>query len=94
MAKHYVGEIGTLIVLTADSSISTASGVKLFIQKPDATIHEWTATVASGLYITHTVSNGEFDQAGKYSAQPWIALSGGWSGYGETSEFEVYKRFC
>lgn len=92
MAKHYVNEIGTQIIVEATSDISAASGVYLYIQKPDSTIEQWDATIVSGIYIVHTVVAGEFDLAGKYSVQPWIAMSG-WSGYGDTDEFEIYKRF-
>ena len=93
MSKHYIGEIGTRIIVKADSDISSASGVFLYVQKPNSSVETWSGTIESGVYITHIVQAGEFDQTGTYSVQPWVAMSG-WSGYGETDEFKVYKRFC
>jgi hypothetical protein len=95
MAKHYVGEIGTQVIIEFDSDISAASGVWMETKKPDGvTIEVWGSAVVSGIYVVHTVESGDFDQAGQYSVQPYIALSGGWSGYGETSIFEIHKKFC
>jgi hypothetical protein len=92
--KHYVGEIGTEILIEADSDISAASGVWMEVKKPDGiTIEEWSATIVSGIYIQHIVEAGDFDQAGEYSVQPYIAMSG-WAGYGETDTFKVHKKFC
>jgi hypothetical protein len=91
--KHYVGELGTEVLIEANSDITSASGVYLSVKKPDSTVEEWDAVVVSGYWLRHIVQSGDFDQAGEYSVQPWIAVSG-WSGYGETDTFRIHKRFC
>lgn len=93
MSKHYVGEIGTEIIIEADSDISAASGVYLNVKKPDGTIVEWDGSVVSGIYIRYISQSGDFDQAGEYSVQPNVALSG-WAGPGDTDTFTIHKLFC
>ena len=91
--KHYVGEIGTEIIVEANSDISAASGMYLYVKKPDGTMAQWDAVVVSGVYLRHISESGDFDQAGEYSVMPFAALSG-WAGYGETDTFTIHKLFC
>jgi len=92
--KHYINEIGTRIaVKTTGLAIRDYDPVSLRVKKPDGTMCEWSATLVSGVYIQHTVIDGDFDQPGKYSVQPYVATSG-WSGVGETSTFDIYRYYC
>jgi len=91
--KSYVGDIGTEIIVDVGCDITDATEHKLLIKKPDLTEEEWTPTSIFGTqYLTYTVADGDFDQAGKYKLQAWVKTPDGeW--YGETAEFRVYDEF-
>lgn len=91
MAKHYVGEYGTLITVNCVSTIVTASPVALIVRKPDHTRAVWTPTITSGSTLGYTTVSGDFNLVGRYSLQASLTV-GGWAGKGETAEFDVYEK--
>ena len=93
MSKHYIGEIGTRLLMELESEISTYDSLYLNIKKPNNDIEHGDAVIVSGIYIEHIVASGDFDQKGIYIAQPFIAMSG-WSGLGDSDTFEIHSRYC
>jgi len=90
--KHYIGEIGTDIIVDCGQDITGATNTELVVKKPDGSIVTWTATIYNTNYLKYTTVSGDFDQAGTYRLQASLTLSG-WTGYGETSEFIIYDRY-
>jgi len=91
LAKHYVGEWGTQITVNCVATITTADPVALLVRKPDNTRVVWIPTVNSATALVYTTVAGDFNKEGKYSLQASIT-AGGWRGYGETAEFQVYEK--
>jgi len=92
--KHYIGEIGTRVLIEVENSeIESYDSLYLNVKKPDGTTEKWDAIVVSGIYILHTAASGDFDQAGTYYIQPYVSMSG-WSGLGETDTFEIHRYYC
>ncbi len=90
--RHYVGEIGTVILLDTSANISAATNKYIKCKKPDGTIVSWTATVAETTKLSYTTIAGDFNQAGMYRVQASLTLSG-WSGLGETALFKILEAF-
>jgi hypothetical protein len=90
--KIYVGDIGTVIDLDCGVDITSATDQKIKVKKPDDTEEDWTASIQGTDTLRHVVTSGEFDQAGRYYFQAYIA-SPTWTGKGETVEKEVFAKF-
>jgi len=93
MGKHYVGDVGTIIMVDCGTTISGATGLILNVKKPDGTTVEWSATIDGTDYLKHTTISTDFDQAGLYYLQASLTISG-WAGLGETAEFMVYAVYA
>lgn len=91
MAKHYVGEWGTDIMVNCVATINSASPVRLLVRKPDNTRAVWSPSINSASALLYTTVAGDFNLEGRYSLQASITV-GGWAGYGETVEFMVYEK--
>ncbi len=92
MAKLYIGDIGTLIEIDLGENISTASGLKLEVEKPDNTRVEWTPTLYGTNYLRYTTVSGDLNVAGRYGINPTFTL-GTWIGRCDTVFFEVHSRY-
>jgi len=90
--KHYVGEIGTAIIVNCGEDISTASIHNLRVKKPDGTEVIWNASVYNTNYLKYLIVTGDLDQAGNYEIQAYIEM-GGWKGWGETAFFMVSNKY-
>jgi len=90
--KHYIGEIGTEIIVDMQCDISMASGCLFYVKKPNGSVVTWDAQIYGTHSLRHIVQSGELDQAGRYLLQPYIEVSG-WKGFGNTCNFEVSRRF-
>lgn len=90
--KHYVGEIGTEILLDTKVDIIAATATKVKCKKPDGTIVEWAATIKETTILSYTTAAGDLDQAGMYRVQASLTL-GSWSGSGETASFKILEAF-
>jgi len=87
--KHYVGEIGTVIMVDCGTDISTAINTKLKVIKPDKTTTvEWNATIDGTNNLKYTSVAGDFDQAGRYELYASLTY-GGWTGLGDEAEFFI-----
>ena len=89
---HYVGEENTLFYVDCGIDVSASVGAKVFLQRPDGTVAEKTATPTiyngSPDFVFFRVARGDFNQAGKYSGQVWMQV-GAWSGWGRPFAIEV-----
>ena len=92
MTKHYVGEIGTVIIVDCGVDITGATPTTIKVKKPDGTEVEWTATIYDSNYLKYTTISGDFDQSGTYVLQASLTLTG-WIGLGDVATFEVYSAF-
>lgn len=90
--KHYVGEIGTEILLDTGVTITGATETKIKCEKPDGTLVDWTATIKETTKLTYLTVANDFNQSGLYKVQASLTLSG-WTGLGETATFKVYDAF-
>lgn len=96
MEKHYVGEIGSIILLNTEQDLSSAVSVKVKLTKPDGTILTLDASTYAidnkRYYVKYTTKLGDLDVPGKYQIQPYVAFIN-WQGHGKTEEFRVYPLF-
>jgi hypothetical protein len=90
--KHYVGEYGTAIYVNCGQDISGASDIKIFIERPDGSILQKTATVevfqGSNNYVMFMIEDGDFNQIGTYTGQVQLVL-GPWRGKGREFTIDV-----
>jgi hypothetical protein len=92
MAKYYVGDIGTEIIVDCGTAIGGATNLKLKVKKPDSTEVEWTATIDGTDNLKYTTVSGDFNLSGTYFLQAALTLSG-WSGLGESAQFIVHDPY-
>jgi hypothetical protein len=95
--KHYVGEIGTEVIIDCGQDITAATNTSIAVLKPDGTTTSWTPaniyTISGATrYLRYVTVAGDFDQAGIYEAQASLTL-GSWTGLGETTSFVIYDTF-
>jgi hypothetical protein len=95
-AKHYVNEVGSIIIVNTGVDLTTATATQIRVKKPDGTVAVYDADVytisGSPNYLKYTTLTGDLDQAGKYLVQPYVVFPT-WQGYGETSYFIVNNLF-
>jgi hypothetical protein len=90
--QHYVGEIGTRVIVDCGQPLTTATEVSLDVLKPDGTSVVWAATVHETNYLLHATVEGDFDIPGRYSLQSFVKTADGeWPG--NTATFVVKDRF-
>jgi hypothetical protein len=90
--RHYVGNIGTEILVNCGSEITGATNLKLKVKKPDGTEVEWTAAIDGTDHLKYTTLAADFSVAGTYFLQASLTL-GGWSGLGKTAQFEIHDPY-
>ena len=90
--KHYVGEIGTSIILDCGINIVGASEISIKVKKPDGALSSWDASIYGSQKMVHISEEDDFDQNGRYFLQASLKI-GTWEGRGETAQFEIYNFF-
>lgn len=90
--KVYIGDIGTVITLNTNETISNATTTDIEVRKGDGTLATWTGSLSGSDSVTYTVVSGDLSCSGIYKMQAYIVMPG-WSGLGETTEFQVYNMF-
>lgn len=90
--KVYVGDIGTIITLDTNETISNATTTDIEVKKGDGTTTTWTGSLSGTDSVTYTVVDGDLSCSGVYKVQAYVVMPG-WSGLGETAEFTVHKIF-
>lgn len=97
--KPYAGDIGTIIELDCQETITGATGLKMYCKKPKASdptaqeLKEWTTGVAiyGTTKLRYAIVSGDFDVGGRYQVQAYLEL-GGWKGRTDIVEFIVYDK--
>ena len=90
--KHYIGEIGTDILVDCGSDITGATDTKLKVKKPDGSEVEWIAAIDGTNFLKYTTLITDFNLAGTYYLQASLVLAG-WTGLGETALFVIDEPF-
>jgi len=92
--KHYVGEVGTELIVNCGKDLTGAASIKMSVRKPNGCVVEWVAeqVFQNKQAMRYILQDGDFDVAGEYKLQAVVDL-GGWIGRGRTSTFLVYEKF-
>jgi hypothetical protein len=93
MAKYYVNDYGTELIVDTDSDITTATVTKLIVRKPiSGKVVEWVGTIYDTTKIKYVITSGDWDEAGIYFLQAYVELPN-WKGRGSTAQFIVEDAF-
>lgn len=92
MAKVYVGDIGTEIILDCGLNIAAATSVSMRVRNPSGATSTWTAVLEGTTQIKHVTVEGDLAVPGVYRIQAKVVMPD-WSGTGSTAEFTVYREF-
>ena len=100
VTKHYIGEVGTEILVNCGRDITAATVTKLRMSKPDGTVVELDASkhrkgtepAGETWYLQYITLAATFSVSGEYEVQSKVTM-GTWSGLGETAKFIVYEQF-
>lgn len=93
--KIYVGDTGTELILDTNEDIGGAT-VSIRVRKGDGTVTEWTSTTYGAIpqtKVRHIMGADDLSCSGIYRVQAHVQLTSGWTGLGETAEFQVYSAF-
>jgi len=90
--KIYVGDIGTIITLDTNETITSATTTDIEVKKGDGTITTWIGELYGADSVKYTIVDGDLSCSGIYKVQAHVITSN-WSGLGETAEFIVYDVF-
>lgn len=89
---HFVGEFGTVFFINCGVDVQYATGIEVFLTRPDGTKlrkeAEATTYNNSTNYIKFITEVGDFNQAGTYIGQASMDI-GGWRGFGEKFKIKV-----
>lgn len=92
MAKAYVGNVGGVILLDTKTDITGATGVVMKVKKPDNSEVEWASAQHNTTFVKYTTIADDLNMPGIYRLQTYFTLSG-WTGRGETAEWEIHPHF-
>ena len=93
MASSYKPDIGTVLALNTGAVITGSTTVTVEVKKPSGTTASWPAVVGSDTYsVEHTVTFGDFSEAGTYILQAKIII-GGNTWYGSSVNYIVLEAF-
>jgi len=94
--KHYVGEVGTEVIVDTDKVLTGALFTNLKVRKPDGVEVEWIGVIYTldGVQkaIRYVTVTGDFDQHGVYELQAHVSL-GSFDGFGRTARFVIFKKY-
>ena len=102
MSKHYVGEIGTQVLLDCGIDLTDIAVAAIYYKKPGTIVGTWDATLynsysdlakATGTYyVSYTLAGTDFNVSGDWEVQAVVANTvGTW--YGETAQMQVFGTF-
>ena len=102
MSKHYIGEIGTQILLDCGISLSDITNAQIYYKKADGVVGTWPGTLYSSYsdlagaegtyYVSYTLAGTDFNSSGDWELQAVVANTAG-TWYGETAQMTVYGTF-
>lgn len=90
--KIYVGDIGTVITLNTNETISSATTTNIKVKKGDGTTATWVGSLSGSNSVTYTIVADDLSCSGIYKVQAYVVMSD-WTGLGDTVEFQVYAAF-
>ena len=89
---HFVGEIGTEVIVDTEEPLTDATELIIRVQKPLGSTANWTAVVYQNTKMKYITKSTSFDEAGVYKVQAYVDTPT-WSGLGETTSFEIKAAF-
>ena len=102
MGKHYVGEIGTEVLLDCGIDISDITVVRIYWKKPGGVVGTWQASAYSSYstisgadgtnFAKYTLAGTDINISGEWELQAVVANTiGTW--YGETAGMTIWGTF-
>lgn len=93
MAKIYVGDVGTVLIVETNSPLAGASATNLKILKADGTEVTWTGGINGTTEIDYTFVADDISVAGDWFLNSFVTFAGGDKWTGETVKFKVFNPF-
>ena len=91
--KHYVGDVGTCIIVDTLVDLTDATSVSLSVKKPDGSVVSWEGTKTQTTKIKYYTIDMDFSIKGTYSLQAVVVMpTGSWRG--NTTTFVVTDVFA
>ena len=90
--KIYVGDIGIIIILDTNETISDATTTDIEVKKGDGTMTTWTGSLSGTDSVEYMIVDGDLSCAGIYKIQAHV-VTPAWDCLGNTVEFQVYDVF-
>lgn len=91
--QHYIGEVGTEIILNCGKDLTNAQSLKILVKKPNGQVVVWDAEPyrSDKNSLRHVTEATDFDQSGEYLIQSKVKI-GGTEGLGSSASFMIYDR--
>lgn len=91
--KVFIGDVGTLVEIDMQDSMTGATDLSFYVRKPDGTDHIWTPISINNItFLRYTAQAGDWDQEGIFRIHPHLTV-GSWTGLGNPVEIEVYREY-
>jgi hypothetical protein len=100
--QFFAGDIGTDIICECGENITGATGTIIKYKKPDGAEGQWVADIyndpeseLTNSTLKYTTKEGDWLEAdiGNWDITVFMVLDG-WSGHGETDQFELLSVFA
>ena len=102
MGKHYVGEVGTEILLDTGIDITDITVARIYYQKPGKIAGTWEGVLLDSFsniakkigtyYVSYTLAGTDMNVSGLWQLQAVVANTAG-TWFGETAEMNVHATF-
>lgn len=95
MGKSFIGDIGTKIETTLNTSLSALTSATYYIKKGDGTSTTWACTVehtTNGVVFYNTV-DGDLNVSGKYITHVSLVYDSGNIFTSDVATFRVYDKY-
>jgi hypothetical protein len=89
--KIYEGTIGLPISIDMGETLTGATDLKLYIQKGNAALTEWTPSISALTKLLYTTQAGDL-VVGDTIIHPYFTL-GGWSGLCDPVTLKIHAKF-
>ena len=102
MAKHYIGEIGTLVALDCGIDLSDIVLSRILHKNPAGLVGTWPGTLYSSYsdiaksegtyYVSYVLAGTDMNVSGIWELQALVANTAG-TWYGENAQMTIYGTF-
>ena len=102
MGKHYIGEIGTQILLDCGINLSDIITPRIYYKKPSGIVGTWVGVLYSSYsdlalaigtyFVSYTLAGTDANVSGEWEFQAVVANTAG-TWYGETAKMSIYGTF-